>query len=103
MRQKSSAQLLQTLSGKQERFVFLAKAKAHLLRAQRRIAVETRARHTRDADFANQVTREFHVVFETESTDVGHDVVSAVRRESPKACLLKFRQNQIAPRFVIGL
>src|SRR5713226_9979620 len=49
------------------------------------------------------MARELDVVTETESADVGHDVISAVGRESSKTCLLKFGQDQIAARFVIGL
>ena len=43
------------------------------------------------------------IVFETERADVSHHVVSAVWPKCFEARLLKFRQKQIAPRFVILL
>src|SRR5207248_1998293 len=98
-----SAQLLQTLRGQHQRLILLAKTEAYLLRTLRRIAIKTGTRDTGDADFANQVPSELNVVFETKRADVGHDVISAVGRESPETCILKFRQNQIAARFVILL
>src|SRR5438309_1859881 len=69
-----SAQLLQTLGGQQQGFVFLTKAEPHLLRAECRIAVETRARYAGNADLANQMTGKLNVVFETKGANVSHDV-----------------------------
>src|SRR5437870_721736 len=98
-----SAQLLQAFRGKHQRRVLLAKAKSNLLRTQCRLAVEARAGHAGDANFANQMAREFNIVFETESADVGHDVIGAVRSKSSKTCLFKFGQNQIAARTIVSL
>src|SRR5260370_40981836 len=98
-----ACQLFQTLRGQHQRLVFLAETKANLLRAQRGIAVEARARNTGDADFANQMAREFHIIFETKGADVGHDVISAVRRESSKTRALELRQNQITASLIIRL
>src|SRR2546421_12544861 len=73
-----STQFLQTLRGQHQRFVLLTKTEANLLRAFRGIAIETGTRHAGNADFANQVTREFNVILEAKAADVGHDVISAV-------------------------
>src|SRR2546430_2924431 len=97
------AQLFQTFGRQHQRLVFLAETEANLLRAKCWIAVEARPGHAGYADFANQMTSEFDVVFEAEAADVGHDVISPVRPKSSKTCFLKFRQNQIAPRFVVLL
>src|SRR5438270_10097986 len=98
-----SPQLLQALSRQQKRLVFLAETEPNLLCAECRIAVETRAGHASDTDFANQMAREFNIVFETESADIGHDVIGAVGRESSKTCFFKFGQNQIAARAIVSL
>src|ERR1700686_2835200 len=98
-----SAKLLQALSRPQQGLIFLAEAEPYLLRAARRIAVETRAGHAGDANFANQVTSELHVVFETKIADVGHDVISTVGRESSKTRALKLRQDQIAAPTIVAL
>src|SRR5258707_13021628 len=58
-------QLSQSLCRQHQRLILFTKTKANLLRAQTRIAEETQARHTRNADFANQCTREFNSFFET--------------------------------------
>src|SRR6185295_5649302 len=85
IRRLSTAQFLQTLNRRHQRFVFLTEAEAHLLRTQLRIAVEARAGHAGNANFADQMSREFNVVLESESADVGHDVISAVRPEGFEA------------------
>src|SRR5256885_12036529 len=98
-----SAQLLQAFGRKQKRLVFLAETETNLLRTQRRNAVEARAGHAGDANFANQMAREFNIVFETESADIRHDVIGAVGRKSSKTCFFKFGQNQIAARAIVSL
>src|SRR5438128_672531 len=90
-REPLAAELAEPAGRFDERLVFLAEAEPHLLRTERRIAVETRAWHAGDADFANQVTRKFHVILETKSADVRHDVIGTVGRESSKTCAFKFR------------
>src|SRR5207249_2586641 len=102
-RQLLSAQFLQALSRQQQRLVFLAETETYLLRTQLWLAVETRAGHTGDANFADQMAREFNIVFETKSADIRHDVIGAVGRKSSKTCFFKFGQNQIAARPIVSL
>src|SRR5215210_3312094 len=97
----SLTQLRQTLGGFEQRFVFLAEAETHLLRASFRAAVEGGARHAGDADFAYEVASELHIGFEAEAGDVRHDVVGAVWTEGAKARPFEHGQQQIAPRGVI--
>src|SRR2546425_9948633 len=85
-RQLLTAQFLQTFRSKQKRLVFFAETETDLLCAERRNAVEARAGNASHADFANQMAREFNIVFETESADIGHDVIGAVGRKSSKTC-----------------
>jgi hypothetical protein len=60
-----------------ERLVALAEAEAKLGSTFRRVLIEAAAGHGRHADILHQVSRERHIVGESERGDVGHDVVRA--------------------------
>src|SRR5437660_10178482 len=64
--------LLQALRRLIEGLIAFAEGEPHLLRAILGIAIETRPRHSRHANFADQVLRECEIVGVAEAADVGH-------------------------------
>src|SRR5262249_43775268 len=85
----------QTLPCFVQSLVAFREAEADLVRAVARIVVEAGSRHDADADIANQVRRELHVIAFAERSDVGHDVVSAVRGISCEAGRFQVRQEPV--------
>src|ERR1041384_4722798 len=96
-------QLTESVYCQHQGLVFFAEAEPNLLCAERGIGVEARAGDAGDAYFANQVACEFNVVFEAKAADVSHDVISAIWAKRFETRFLKFRQDQIATRAIVGL
>ena len=78
-------QALEAGGGVVEGGVTLAKSKADLPGTVRRVVIEAGAGDDSDADLFHQVLCKGEVVRETETGNVGHDVVGPARHEAEEA------------------
>ena len=86
----------QQLRSEVERFRLLAVAEADFGASSSGVAVEAAAGDDGDAEFVDEPAREFDVMIPAEASDVGHDVVRAVRFVDVEAGLAEQFDHEIA-------
>src|SRR5215469_5728149 len=97
-----TAKLCQAVFGGGEGGFFFAEGKAEVLRAVGGIVVEARTGHGGDADFFDEIAREFDIVRETEIRNVGHDVIRTARLEALEPCADQNSEQTVTALQIIG-